>query len=322
MEEGEAERPIDNHPGNKIMGRDIKYWLVAFCAIISLSFSPNYLSAQFIGGNQDGMAMVNFSSTISPSFQCLGGSEDGFAQLTVAASISPGICCFGGNGDGFNSIYSMASIADGIYITGGNEDGTAMTTAASTISPSMHCFGGNNDGFALTDYSGNANGPAFYCYGGNEDGAGKVSGSGTISYPIYCFGGNNDGHAEVDAPSFFLGLGLWNGYVSSSWASAGNWTNSFVPDSSFSIVIPGGCLNYPVITNDFSVNDLTFGDTHCKRIDINTGASITTSGEVKVNGVVNIEGQFNHLNPDSLSFTVDPGGILSIKPGGSLIMQP
>ncbi len=59
----------------------------------------------------------------------------------------------------------------------------------------------------------------------------------------------------------------WTGQVSTDWNTAGNWSPATVPPATASIIIPVGCLQYPVITGLATV---VAGDVH-----ISTGATIT-----------------------------------------------
>jgi len=323
----------------------ISYWFLGAHILLLVNICSE-AAAQYQGGAADGQGKTGLETTISLPLHCHGGQGEGHASLVESNSVSPGVYCLGGTADGNASLFSFVTISDPLYAFGGNGDGMTMTTAYSTIGVPIYCLGGNKNGFAMTDgfgltsgtavycsggnqdgsglvaALGNTNGPAVYCHGGDADGGESFIAAGTISIPVYCFGGSNDGQARVEVPLFAIGQGLWNGYVNTSWNNAANWTNNCVPDESFSILIPGDCLNYPVINTNFSVDDLNWGEIGCKRLDINYGASITTLQAVRISGIVNIEGQFNHMNPDPLSFTITPGGSLSIKPGGSLLLQP
>ncbi len=280
------------------------------------------MSAQFYGGKSDGQAISNILSTVDVSFYCFGGQGEGHALSGNISPINPGFLCKGGGYDGHAIAYSISTISEENYLSGGSGDGLAMVNTVYTISPQIYSNGGSQDGSGFMPAIGTTNGTAIYCLGGTKDGATISYIISTISPLFYSSGGSGDGHTITDAPLFALGHGLWNGYVSSNWNSPGNWTNSDVPDPGYSIVIPGGCLNYPVINTNFSVDDLNWGDIGCKRLDIKNGASLTTLQAVRISGILKIEGQFNHLNPDPLSFTITPGGDLRIRPGGSLLLQP
>lgn len=289
---------------------------------VSLILGFDFVYAQFQGGTDDGLAMINFLSTVSPSIQCYGGQGDGQALVLESGSVSPGIYYVGGNGDGDASLFTLESISEGIYLSGGNNDGMAMNTALSSISPLFYCKGGNEDGFGEAGYFGSTYGIGIYCKGGNEDGVAWLSMTGLIASSIYCQGGNGDGQDITGSTEFILGEGIWTGYVSSNWNSHANWTNSLIPGNDASVAIPAGCIHYPVISNNLAINNPQWGGVQCRQLDIRSGASFTSTGLVQVNGLLNIAGQYQHTNTSPQSFHVSPVGEIVIKQGGALFIQP
>ncbi|MEI6766288.1 MAG: T9SS type A sorting domain-containing protein [Bacteroidota bacterium] len=66
--------------------------------------------------------------------------------------------------------------------------------------------------------------------------------------------GNNSGWSFITSP----GCGIfWTGTVSTSWNTAGNWSNNAVPGTTSDIIIPGGTQYQPTISTSANCNDIT-----------------------------------------------------------------
>ena len=69
--------------------------------------------------------------------------------------------------------------------------------------------------------------------------------------------------------------GVWGGYVSNDWNTAGNWADGAVPTNAVDVLIEGICDNYPVIN----------GASTCRNLTLETDATLTiTGGTLSVNG--------------------------------------
>ncbi len=69
---------------------------------------------------------------------------------------------------------------------------------------------------------------------------------------------------------------LWNGNTSTDWNVASNWSNNLVPSSTTDVIIPAGCPNYPILTGDVTINDISIQDGGL--ITINPTASLSVDG--------------------------------------------
>ena len=87
----------------------------------------------------------------------------------------------------------------------------------------------------------------------------------------------------------------WNGNSSNDWFTAANWTPATVPGAASNVTIPGSLINYPVLTADVSIQNLTM--TTGSALHLN-GHAFTGSGTLSLNGA-----------------TIDGGGAFSFDGG-------
>jgi PKD repeat protein len=97
------------------------------------------------------------------------------------------------------------------------------------------------------------------------------------------------GQAE-DYTVYFAGA-QWNGNISNDWFATSNWDDNLIPTSISNPNIPAGCVNYPILNSNATVNNLR----------IETGASFTINSGVSlsVNGSLTTNGTFI-INSDAL----------------------
>lgn len=104
-----------------------------------------------------------------------------------------------------------------------------------------------------------------------------------ISYPyLKSFVYNEPGAAsEVNPiPGLFWTTVIWVGSGSNNWHEATNWSPAIVPDANFSVVITADNqpANYPVISNNASVKNLTINAPLENAITIEEGGTLTIYG--------------------------------------------
>nr|WP_259069324.1 putative Ig domain-containing protein [Mucilaginibacter sp. X4EP1]MCS3814661.1 sugar lactone lactonase YvrE [Mucilaginibacter sp. X4EP1] len=98
-------------------------------------------------------------------------------------------------------------------------------------------------------------------------------------------------------------IASWTGKVSSDWNTAGNWSTSAVPGSVTNVQIGiSPFTNQPTVNNNQQINNLTFGGRNPVTLTVNSGSTLTVSGQVVQ----------NHASDDSTPTTTIVGaGTLS-----------
>ena len=76
------------------------------------------------------------------------------------------------------------------------------------------------------------------------------------------------------------GEGQWTGNAGNNWATANSWCNGIIPTAAVNVSIPSGRTNYPTVSTDQSINNLT----------IATGASVTVTNSLSVAGLITNSG--------------------------------
>lgn len=110
-----------------------------------------------------------------------------------------------------------------------------------------------------------------------------VGATGDFSGPLY----ENDPNARI----FWAETGKWDGSASSDWNVAANWTFDVPPTDGIDVVIPTGCPNYPILTDNLGINTSSFAY-DCKSITILAGGKLTLSGayDIVSYGILNSAG--------------------------------
>jgi predicted outer membrane repeat protein len=76
----------------------------------------------------------------------------------------------------------------------------------------------------------------------------------------------------------------WDGSESTVWDNAANWSNNEVPASTANAIIPAGCTNYPILTEDETIETLTIESG--ANVTIDTAAIFTVNGTLTNNAGV------------------------------------
>ncbi len=93
----------------------------------------------------------------------------------------------------------------------------------------------------------------------------SVANSGTYILKVSLNGCSSLGYTNVVSSST---AGLWTGIGGSAFTNPNNWCSGLIPTSAINVTIPGGVVNYPVISTAQSINNIT----------IQSGASLIVSG--------------------------------------------
>jgi len=85
----------------------------------------------------------------------------------------------------------------------------------------------------------------------------------------------------------------WNGSTNTDWSTAANWTPAVVPGSANTVFIPSGLSNYPVISTNVSIAELTLAAS--TTIDLSTynltlSGNLTNNGRIFGSGIVLLSG--------------------------------
>lgn len=314
------------------------------CLVLSLTTA----SAQYYGGIGDGSVMLPCIRAMlnDQVFYCTGGNDDGFALAgsgTVTLNDQE-LYCSGGTDDGFSLLGSgMVTLNDQtLYCNGGTNDGTGFGNIAGYFfSPVYYFSGGISDGFSSL-FSGQAQigDHSVYSSGGGGDGFNELAYAGAIYYPVscrggsadgfsflasaftyigpafHCYGGEDDGGSGLALPATYFGRGIWLGAASSAWTVPANWSFGYVPDLSVNVLIPPGKPHYPLILQgNLSVNS-TSGDSFCKSLMLQQGATLTNSSGLFIDGEVSIYGHYQADDPNNRLVVINPGGNLHLfSPG-------
>jgi hypothetical protein len=129
--------------------------------------------------------------------------------------------------------------------------------------------------------------------------------------------------AGIQKPS--TSLFTWSGLTSTEWNQPGNWTGNVVPSPADDVLIPAGCLHYPVIdAGQFcQCNNLDISGTGTK--SALSGWGMIINGEMSVNGTLNISttGSIDIKAHGALTVVIDINieGNFLIENAGSLINE-
>lgn len=114
--------------------------------------------------------------------------------------------------------------------------------------------------------------------------------------------------ATVEAANAGTVDNTWAGADDEDWNNCANWGGGRVPDAAANVVIPGGCANYPELSENFNIQSLTG---HCSSLRIQSGAEMMVDDDYNI--TIN-SGQLLVENNGKITIT----GNLIVNPGGSL----
>jgi hypothetical protein len=167
----------------------MKYVYLALALILTYSST-----AQYRGGNNDGVSQILVSNQNALPAIYHGGSNDGYAISSVfSQNPIPGIY-LGGTNDGvaFASVLGQNAIP-GIYLGGSNDGVSAFSITGQNAIPGIY-LGGMNDGYGIVQALTQNALPGIYA-GGIADGVAiNAVTNGNPLPPIYA-GGTNDGYS-------------------------------------------------------------------------------------------------------------------------------
>jgi hypothetical protein len=127
-----------------------------------------------------------------------------------------------------------------------------------------------------------------------------------------------DGYAYLKVKGYLAAFGsytlayqktdelTWQGDISTSWNTAGNWDGNVVPDATFDVTIPTGATRQPYIQT---------ANANCKSLNIESGATLTVGGySLTVQNDFIISGTLNMNNAAGL---ITAYGIVSWNSGST-----
>jgi hypothetical protein len=86
----------------------------------------------------------------------------------------------------------------------------------------------------------------------------------------------------------------WTGTIDTTWNTSSNWYGSAVPPSSgASVTIPTALTNYPTLSSNIAVNNITLGVNALVKLgsnNLNISGNLTSSGKISGNGEVKMSG--------------------------------
>ncbi|MCK5839222.1 MAG: hypothetical protein KAG99_05205, partial [Bacteroidales bacterium] len=202
---------------------------------------------------------------------------------------------------------------------GGPQDGISFGIFNGyTYGYPLFTLGGTADGFCQSAFEGAVYPPAF-AFGGFADGHTCSAYLGLLDYPKYVRGGTGDG-SEKGVNLVLLGPGIWTGKKNTDWLNTGNWKHHILPGLQTNVLIPSGCIYYPLLTKSLSINSQV-GDFRCNRLDILTGGRITGTSIITINGIFNVSGTLTTFNTGPVAISVESGGILKVMDYGTVILE-
>jgi parallel beta-helix repeat protein len=95
--------------------------------------------------------------------------------------------------------------------------------------------------------------------------------------------------------------GVWTGAQDADWNNGCNWADGLVPSTGNVIAIPANMPNYPSISGNVSVNDLSISSG--ANLNISSGQTITVLGNINISGLVTGNGNIKVAGSGNQSIT-------------------
>ncbi len=275
------------------------------------------------GGNEDGFSMVLLNTPISvQEFYCSGGDGDAYIMQS-SGIITPNdasIYCSGGNEDGYNIATVIGTLnTQNFYCNGSYGDGYNTGGHSSLINEqNFYCSGGDGDGFSIDGFTGYSYGIPLFCNGGDDDGYNYAKYDGSVfGTNMFCLGGNGDGYGQDIIVTALVGVGMWTGLTNTDWNTSSNWLYATIPNFFTNVTIPATCPNYPELTLSLGIN-YPNAAILCHRLEINQGASMSTTNVLYVQGEMLVHGSYISTRNGSNTQRIYNGGLLTITSTGSV----
>jgi hypothetical protein len=170
----------------------------------------------------------------------------------------------------------------GLIRTAAYDSNTGSDWVKSNTPSPLQTIGTYNAGYLIPTYSWSPSTGLFIDaaltipYTGQNVGTVFAKPGTTTTYNVTVTAGICPGNGSVVVTVLPAGTIVWTGAVSTDWNNAGNWNCGGIPTITSEVVIPGGKVNYPVVTLNVEIKKLT----------VSPGASVTIGAgfDLKLNG--------------------------------------
>lgn len=101
----------------------------------------------------------------------------------------------------------------------------------------------------------------------------------------------------------------WTGNTNTSWNVASNWAGNAIPSNNDNALIPGGRPNYPVITSNITVRNITINNTGTGgRMTVNSGTVNARRFNLRATGIFTITGGQINFTRMTIAGTINQSG--------------
>jgi hypothetical protein len=134
--------------------------------------------------------------------------------------------------------------------------------------------------------------PSFVSTGTTASGyAPTVPGTGATGTGITVDYNGNSRPASVTMGAF--SSSAWNGSTSTDWATTSNWTSGAAPVAGSIVNIPSGLTNYPILSTNVSIADLTLASStslNLSTFNLTLSGNLTNNGTISGSGTLELNG--------------------------------
>ncbi|MBN2681797.1 MAG: Ig-like domain-containing protein [Bacteroidales bacterium] len=124
--------------------------------------------------------------------------------------------------------------------------------------------------------------------------------------------------ATVEPANAGLAVGVWTGVDNNDWYNCGNWGSGTIPEPTSNVDIPGGCPNYPKVTENYIINSATG---HSASVRIRSGAEMVVDDDKNFtlnNGLLLVENNGKITITGNL--TINTGAMIN-QTGGEIELE-